>query len=191
MVHAESEKIILGSWMLGYNRQHVQEFNEEDFPCCGHVCRAIQELQKGRHRIEPVEVASKSGVPIAEIMEMTSLYQPGFYDGAYRQVKLHRIRGIAEEIAKGGNVEKQAGRLLLEMDRLDVERVEPPSDFIQDFIMEMDRRAKREPLKYGLGNLDKVTGGIRPQELTTLAARPSVGKSAMALQIAIFASGTD
>jgi len=36
-----------------------------------------------------------------------------------------------------------------------------------------------------MGTLDSVTGGIRPQELTTLAARPAVGKSAMALQIAL------
>lgn len=69
-----------------------------------------------------------------------------------------------------------------------MEGVEQPPDFIQNTIEEMDRRAKQQPLKFGMATLDATTGGIRPQELTTLAARPAVGKSAMALQIALSAA---
>ena len=37
----------------------------------------------------------------------------------------------------------------------------------------------------GIANLDKYTGGLHKGEVTILAARPSVGKTALALQIAI------
>ncbi|WP_026391528.1 replicative DNA helicase [Haploplasma modicum] len=40
-------------------------------------------------------------------------------------------------------------------------------------------------LKTGFSNLDKITNGLQPEELIILAARPSMGKSAFALNIAL------
>jgi replicative DNA helicase len=40
-------------------------------------------------------------------------------------------------------------------------------------------------LQTGLPDLDEITGGMRPEELIILAARPSVGKSALALTLAL------
>lgn len=37
----------------------------------------------------------------------------------------------------------------------------------------------------GLSRLDEITGGLQPGEVTVLAARPSIGKSTLALQIAM------
>lgn len=37
----------------------------------------------------------------------------------------------------------------------------------------------------GLNDLDKMTGGLRPKELIVLAARPAMGKSALAVNIAV------
>lgn len=185
MANAESEKILLGSWLLGHNREHVKEFSGEDFSYHRQTFRAIERSWEEKRKIDPVEVSGKAGVSVAETMEMTSLYQPSFYDGAYRQVKSHRLKRLLKQIGSESDIEEAVKRLVSEVDKLDVESIEQPPDFIQNFIDEMDRRAKQEPLKFGMGILDKVTGGIRPQELTTLAARPAVGKSAMALQIAL------
>lgn len=185
MASADAEKILIGSWILGYNQEHIHEFACDDFTYYGHVCAAIQDLQEKKHRIEPVEISKMSETPVKEIMEMTALYNPSFYDGAFREVKLQKIKNMLARIKDDTDIERAAKQIVTQLERLDVGGVEQPPDFIQNFINEMDRRAKMKPLKFGMGTLDRVTGGIRPQELTTLAARPSVGKSAMALQIAL------
>lgn len=185
MANAESEKILLGSWLLGYNLEHTGEFAMEDFSYYWAVCGAIQTLQEERKKIDPVEVSKMAMIPITEIAEMTELYLPAFYEGAYRQVKLQKIKNMLFRINDDTDIENAAKKIVAQIERLDIGGVEQPPDFIQNFINELDRRSKLEPLKFGLGLLDKTTGGIRPQELTTLAARPSVGKSAMALQIAL------
>lgn len=55
---------------------------------------------------------------------------------------------------------------------------------------DIERRAKGEirPITFGLNSLDKLTGGIFPGELTIIGARPAVGKSAFAMQIALSAA---
>lgn len=187
MANAESEKILLGSWLLGHNREHVKEFSGEDFSYHRQTFWAIERSWKEKKKIDPMEVSEKAGVSITETMGMISLYQPSFYDGAYRQVKSYRFKRLLKRIGSESDMEEAVKRLVSEVDKLDVRGVEQPPDIIQNLVEEMDRRAKQKPLKFGMKNLDRITGGIRPQELTTLAARPSVGKSAMALQIALSA----
>ncbi len=55
---------------------------------------------------------------------------------------------------------------------------------------DVERRAKgtTRPITFGLNSLDKLTGGIFPGELTVIGARPAVGKSAFAMQIALSAA---
>ncbi len=187
MASAECEKILLGSWLLGYNREHTKEFDWNDFTYYGVVCEAIKELQEKKQKVDPVQVSKMSEVTLTEITDMTSAYNPSFYDGAYREVKLQKVKNMLLRIDDDTDLEEFAKRITAQLERLDVGGVEQPPDFIQNFIDEMDRRANMEPIKYGMSSLDRVTGGIRPQELTTLAARPSVGKSAMALQIGLSA----
>jgi len=120
MANEESEKILLGSWLLKYNREHIKEFSGEDFSYHRQVFRAIERSWKEQRKIDPVEVSGKSGVPIAEIMEMTSLYQPSFYDGAYRQVKSYRLKRLLKQIGNEGDIEAAVKRLVSEGDKLDV-----------------------------------------------------------------------
>ena len=52
---------------------------------------------------------------------------------------------------------------------------------------DIENRAKGaiKPIVSGIESLDKLTGGFYPGELTVVGARPAVGKSAFALQLAI------
>ena len=53
------------------------------------------------------------------------------------------------------------------------------------FTDEIEARATAKTVNYGLPTLDKLTGGVKRKELTALAARPAVGKSAIALNIGL------
>lgn len=103
---AESEKILLGSWLLGYNREHIGEFSPGDFPYNSQVCKAIQEQRKDRRKIELVEVTNKAALPVTELMETTRLYQPSFYEGAYRELKQYRIKRMLNHIDNTTDLEK-------------------------------------------------------------------------------------
>jgi replicative DNA helicase len=58
-------------------------------------------------------------------------------------------------------------------------------EIVPAFFAELERDCKADNTAhchYGMGTLDRVTGGMRPGELTIVAARPSVGKTACAVQ---------
>jgi replicative DNA helicase len=59
---------------------------------------------------------------------------------------------------------------------------EPTPDPVGNLLDELDRRAKEKPVLFGLPDLDYLLCGIRAPDLTFIAARPSVGKSAFAFQ---------
>lgn len=49
-------------------------------------------------------------------------------------------------------------------------------------------RGELQPIRTGIASLDRIFGGFYPGELTIVAARPSVGKSAFALYVAMQAA---
>lgn len=60
-------------------------------------------------------------------------------------------------------------------------------DLVDEALGDMDRAAEGKAVVFpsGLGGLDHMLGGgFRPGDLTVLAARPSMGKSALAMQLA-------
>jgi len=73
------------------------------------------------------------------------------------------------------------------LDRQDGEPVRLP-DVIGETLAEIDARRERgggyTGLRTGFVALDAITGGLEPGQLVILAARPSVGKSALATNIA-------
>ncbi len=60
------------------------------------------------------------------------------------------------------------------------------NDAIMDAMVEMDRQSKGDKMgiPFGLADLDNATGGLHAGEFAILAARPSVGKTSLAANIA-------
>jgi len=57
---------------------------------------------------------------------------------------------------------------------------------IESLKANLDAEVSSEGIPTGLVELDKILGGYRKTELTVLGARPSVGKSAMLLQLSLY-----
>ena len=70
--------------------------------------------------------------------------------------------------------------------------LEDIGSILQDALMRIDARMKNEHaiggIETGFTDLDVMTGGLHGSELVILAARPSMGKTALALNIAEFVS---
>jgi len=92
--------------------------------------------------------------------------------------------------APGANVEEivsQADAAMVQL--LDTGTDEPMLlyDAMADTIADIDERAtgkRRSGLQTGMADFDALTGGLEPGQLVIVAARPSVGKTAFALNIA-------
>ena len=85
---------------------------------------------------------------------------------------------------------------LLEIIRKDIKTsFTKVADLIDDSIDELeDRQAnpgRSTGIESGFGQLDTMTSGFQPSDLIILAARPSIGKTALALNIASYAAVKD
>ncbi|HTU26643.1 MAG TPA: DnaB-like helicase C-terminal domain-containing protein, partial [Pirellulales bacterium] len=70
--------------------------------------------------------------------------------------------------------------------------LEDIGSILQDALMRIDARMKNEHsiggIETGFADFDRMTGGLHASELIILAARPSMGKTALALNIAEYAA---
>jgi replicative DNA helicase len=102
-----------------------------------------------------------------------------------------RFRATRERIAKC-NSPAEAFELLSACQPRNAQAVKPAKEFLRETMARMHARstldAKTVGLPSGIEDLDKMTCGFQPGDLIVLAARPSVGKTALALQFAAHAS---
>lgn len=105
------------------------------------------------------------------------------------------IRGCTELVDRGyddsedaGNLVGEAERLILHLSQQSVQgglvQVRQTVEAVMDEIEEAHRTQKGTVgLSTGYPDLDALTSGLRPSDLIILAARPSVGKTAFALNL--------
>lgn len=111
---------------------------------------------------------------------------------------LHAAETIRHEAARGDNaveeVIERAERRIFEISQQTQARdFVHVADVAADDLAEIEARAKHDSqtatgLMTGFFELDRLTTGLRPANLIILAARPSVGKSAFAMNIAMEAA---
>lgn len=79
------------------------------------------------------------------------------------------------------------GELINEINRAQAKRPKPISDVAKKFEADIQRASKLgrpSHMKTGYKSLDAILGGIIPSKLYVIAARPSVGKSALGFNVA-------
>lgn len=177
----DCERQLLASWINGYNLEHIKEFSYFSF--YPEIYIAISEMPQ--NEINLMTVAKNSKTHVSEIAKLLTEYMPSMYDGAYKVMKEEKIKTMLAETAKNPtNIVEQIEAITKEIEKLQTSKIKKPTDLCNAYKQELERRKVSQPLKYGLPTLDYSTGGIRKQEFTVIAARPSVGKTALALQIA-------
>lgn len=170
-----AEEILIGVWLKGECLEDLADVDAKDFA----YQKVVNLLQQGKNA---VEIAKLSGVPIAELLAMTTHNPDIFYKQAIHAYREQRLR---RKLARGeysfSEVKNEISKLEGTLD----DDIQADKDYATQYMQELGERRNRVTAKWiKLPTLQYMTDGIKPKELTTVAARPSVGKSAFALQIA-------
>ena len=176
----DEEKIIIGGWLLGYHLDDMEILKPSDFTSYGDIVGAMKDMGTDTFRI-----SRRLNISITDLTEMTSMYQPYLYSSAVRQMIETKAKTYLAQVPGDTPVSQIADRLTEFAEAMNIWSLPKPAENLAGgFLEEFDRRMKDKPVRWMLPSLDYYMGGIRTKELTTVGARPSVGKSAFLLQAA-------
>ena len=187
----DSEQQIISAFLRADKVNEILELDENDFEHYGSTFRAMKELWKQEKCIDITKLIKMTDQfnTVFEFCEFTNHYIEPNFTPNYKRLRQKSVLRKAKLISQVEEVNDKTidfiSGLKEEMESLyNKDKGEDPTIGI-DYLYELDRRAKeRVTMKYGIPSLDSVTGGIHKKEFTVLAARPAVGKSAFALQLA-------
>lgn len=175
----EIESQILGGWILGENLKDMDKIQDADFKEYPDIAAAVR-----KYGSEPYKISREASVSVVELMKMTGAYTKYYYERALGEVMDAKARSYLANITSDVPIE-EIKETLGKFKDADLVKLPPPAkDFCSNYFDELDKRAGQEVIKTGISGLDSMLCGIRQKELTAIGARPSVGKSAFALQIA-------
>lgn len=180
MISAEFERIIIGGWLQGKHISDTERLDAGDFPVYGNVVKAI----KKNGSADIVGICKETRMRPVELAEMILEYQPTFYESAVCSAYEAKAR---EYIKKSENrpLKEIAERLKIYLENGFYEPPKPEAELVTRYWDEIDKRKQQQIVFTNIAGLDRLMCGIRTKELTAIGARPSVGKSAFLLQIAL------
>lgn len=213
--HHEAEQSVLGSIFLDPKEMSnvIDQLNQEDFFDRSHmlIFEAMKDLHQQNLEIDFTSVASKleanqnlqkAGglkyiVSLSEMVPSTShleTYVSLVKDGSLKR----QVIALAGEIVeKGYQGDMDANDFLTlaeeEIFALAQKRKTSVFSTLDEVMKEVKEKTEKNRdkkggitgLRTGFSNLDQITAGLQPEELVILAARPSMGKSAFAMNLAL------
>ncbi|MFP4178094.1 MAG: replicative DNA helicase [Acholeplasmataceae bacterium] len=213
--HREAEQSVLGTIFLDPKVivAVVDQLNDEDFFEESHILiyRAMKSLYEEDLRIDYASVASKleqnqmlaraggrgylyelsDSVPSTAHLET---YIDLVKDGSLKRQVIDVTSKILET-GYNGNIGANEYLERAEEDIFALAQKRKTSEFsrLNEIIRDVKEKTERNRdkkggitgLRTGFSNLDDITAGLQPEELIILAARPSMGKSAFAINLAI------
>jgi replicative DNA helicase len=206
---AESERTVLVTALINDSLAYeiVDNLRDEDFfsPINARVFRAIQKLVDAGLPLEVAAILAElrkdpdggegATLYLSRLMDEPLTTNPAHYIGLLKEChRLRRVIQAAERATKAATGGIESARILgqLQADIFAIEgddqqQVEASfGDLVDRAIdgVEAAQRGEASGLKTGLYRLDRETGGSQPGELIILSARPGMGKTAFALEIA-------
>lgn len=157
------------------------------------------------HADNPLTSETQTSYYLLELMNVpSSAANVEYYAGIVRDASIRRaLLDVSQSITKGVFSEYGDVSELLDMaeqsvfavgNRRRVSRVSPLSTLVSDSIDELEERynhrfdAKVTGLPTPFDDLNYMTAGLQPTDLILIAARPSMGKTAFAMQLATHAA---
>lgn len=214
----EAESAVLGCCLSdgAVPAEVVELLDENAFFVDRHraIWRAMLELQEASTPIDYLTLEAKlSGRPEFEHGVLSALADLNQWFGVSsrlqhyaelvaEQARLRRIITVCDVLASEAlegetpavEIAGRGAGLMVEIDHLSrAADVMTLRDAMADETLRrrlLDPHQHRNGVQTGLLSLDRLTGGFAPGELTVLAARPSMGKTAMALTIGAYVSRT-
>jgi replicative DNA helicase len=200
----DAEKAVLASIIIDKNKINtvLKLLTPDDFYNEVHknIYKAILDLYNDNTPVDIITLSNK-GFEITFIASLIDNLTTSEGVTHYAQIvkgksirrRYHDVGQDIQQMALNGEYENITDFKNDIMQKVDIEIIDKKSrnnitNIVCDAVMTIERRAEGiedNGLKYGLKWLDNWTGGAKSNELTILAARPSVGKTSLALQIAI------
>ncbi|MDY0339122.1 MAG: replicative DNA helicase [Acholeplasmataceae bacterium] len=213
--HHEAEQSVLGTVFLEPRKivEVIDQLNPDDFYALSHslIYKAMRDLYQENAKIDYQTIAArlesdqalgKAGgmsylVELSESVPSTAhleTYIDLVKDGSLKRQVIRLAGEILEEGYQGGN---SAGDYLTRAEEsifalsqkrkttVFLELAEVISEVKEKTERNRDKKGGVTGLRTGFSNLDHITNGLQPEELIILAARPSMGKSAFAMNLAL------
>jgi len=119
---------------------------------------------------------------IGAIPFMSRSRMPSYIEHLRRSWLIKRAQDIGATLADSGDAEAAKGDLMaLESHR--VSQTVSAGESFKDLLAELEGGAEKQCINTGLADLDHLLAGIEPGDLCVIAARPSMGKTALLLNI--------
>jgi replicative DNA helicase len=183
-------------------------------PAHGTIHRAICALHEAREPVDPMAVAEEltkqgelakvGGAPYLHIcVQAVPTAANGSYYAEIVRAKAYRRSAIESaqkvlQYAYSEEGDEADVRSLVEQELTNIAAgmpglsMAPPAvgDLYLDFVSELEeiQNGRQVGLSYGLADLDAVTAGMKPGNVTVIAAQSGVGKSTLALNAAVAAA---
>lgn len=175
----DTAKIILGTWLKGQHREDIKQIPPAMFGAYTELAKAI------RVEDNPVKAARTSKTDMAEIASMMGGELEVLYEIAMGEVlDENRKAWLAEHPNAKPDEIIEAMREYMRPWAQSVPEPASLTDMWTDYLELLDERKESRTISTGIGQLDDYMGGIFPQTLTAVGARPATGKSTFCLQVA-------
>ena len=200
----EIECQIIGSFLIdSATHDFIDRLKADDFieTTNQRIFKAITELHAEHNNIDIFTVHEKSQVPISHLVDITNLIASTstiesnikvLKNKSNRRKLIQKANKIIE-MAKDNetDIETIKNNALKEIEEIgdivDNEVVTLKQGMFETVELLEKRYDNRDDKSYytGISKLDKATAGLHPEELTTIGARPGVGKTIIGMQIGL------
>lgn len=201
----EVEKYILGCLMID-KADYIGKLNEADFhnSTCRDIYKAIKHLSDKKQIIDIISISDLLSKKYENSLEIAIDIERHVPTTASFEAHLKDLKGYTlrrEIINRAYEVQEMVYASEFEspidlknnvLQKLDIDIYEPKKNNfdIKNIVVECfnnieKRRTNKdeEKLYTGFYDLDKLTAGLHPEEMTIIAARPGIGKTAFVLQL--------
>lgn len=169
----ETARYILSVWLHEEHLEDAKLIPVSNFP---QPYDAIAKDIRAGHPIE--KIMTHHG--LKQIAGIMGDYYPALYQANVQQILTEEMYRTLPEHATPQQLSEHA----LKYTRYWQERPKPVA-IAERYWETIDKRSETEPIMSGIATVDDFTHGIYPGQLTIVGARPSVGKSAFCLQVAV------